>query len=57
MYDLRSGILHGSDLMTLDQDISFGWGPPWWNEQELIDELWGLTRSVIRNWLRNPPPI
>ena len=57
MYDLRSGIFHGSDLMTLDQDISFGWDPPWWNERELHEELWGLTRTVIRNWLRNPPPI
>jgi hypothetical protein len=56
MYDLRSGIFHGSDLMTLDQDISFGWDPPGWNERELHEELWGLTRTVIRNWLRNPPP-
>lgn len=57
MYDLRSGIFHGSDLMTLDQDISFGWDPPWWNERELHEELWGLTRSVIRSWLRNPPVV
>ncbi|QEL14516.1 hypothetical protein [Limnoglobus roseus] len=56
MYDLRSGIFHGSDLMVIDQDISFGWDPPWWNERELHEELWGLTRTVIRNWLRNPPP-
>jgi len=39
MYDLRSGIFHGSDLMALDQDISFGWDPPWWNERELHEEL------------------
>ena len=57
MYDLRSGIFHGSDLMTLDQDLSFGWYPSWWNERELHEELRGLTRSVIRSWLRNPPPI
>jgi len=57
MYDLRSGIFHGSELMTIDQDISFGWDPPWWKERELHEELWGLTRTVIRNWLRNPPPI
>src|SRR4051794_36449844 len=31
MYDLRSGILHGSDLMAMDQDAAFGWDPPWWN--------------------------
>ena len=57
MYDLRSGIFHGSDLMTIDQDISFGWDPPWSNESGLHEELWGLTRTVVRNWLRNPPPI
>ena len=55
MYDLRSGISHGSELMELDQDLAFGWDPLWWNEHELHDELWGLTRFVLRNWLRNPP--
>jgi hypothetical protein len=53
MYDLRSGILHGSELMTIDHDISFGWDPPWWNERELHEELWNLTRIALRNWLRN----
>lgn len=57
IYDLRSRIFHGSDLMTIDQDISCGWDPPWWNERELHEELWGLARTVIRNWLRNPLPI
>src|SRR5438445_8436508 len=31
MYSLRSGILHGSELMQLDQDHAFGWDPPYWN--------------------------
>jgi hypothetical protein len=57
MYDLRSGIFHGSDLMTIDQDISFGWDPPWLKGRELHEELWGLTRTVIRNWFHNPPGI
>ena len=35
MYGLRSKILHGSDLMQLDQGRAFGWDPPWWNEREL----------------------
>jgi hypothetical protein len=48
MYDLRWGILHGSALMTIDQDISFGWDPPWWNERELHQELWTLTRIAVR---------
>ena len=55
MYSLRSGILHGSELMQLDQDRGFGLDPPWWNERELNDELWGLTRVALRNWLKNPP--
>lgn len=56
MYSLRSGILHGSELMQLDQDRAFGgWDPPWWNERELHEELWNLTRVTLRNWLKNPP--
>jgi hypothetical protein len=55
MYKLRSEILHGSELMTLDQDLSFGWDPPWWNERKLHEELWTVTRTGMRNWLRNPP--
>lgn len=52
MYDLRSDILHGSGLMQMDQDAHFGWTPPEQNEKDLMDELWGLTRIAMRNWLR-----
>jgi hypothetical protein len=52
MYSLRSGILHGSELMQLDQDLAFGWDPPWWKERELHDELWTITRLAVRNWLK-----
>jgi hypothetical protein len=55
MYSLRSGILHGSELMQLDQEHTFGFAPPWWNQYELQNELWGLTRVALRNWLRSPP--
>lgn len=55
MYSLRSGILHGSDLMQLDQDRDFGWDPPGRNERELAGELWSLTRLAIRNWLLYRP--
>lgn len=55
MYSMRSGILHGSDLMQRDQDLAFGWDPPSWNEFELHDELWSLTRIALRHWLNNPP--
>jgi hypothetical protein len=53
IYSLRSGILHGSQLMQFDQDIAFGWDPPNWNEGELHTDLWSLTRIALRNWLRN----
>jgi hypothetical protein len=54
MYALRSDILHGSGLMEMDQDTHFGWAPPEHKEEELMNELWGLTRIAIRNWLKNP---
>ncbi len=57
MYSLRSGILHGSNLMQIDQDLAFGWDPPMWNESKLHNELWGMTRLALRNWLKNPPII
>ena len=55
MYSLRSGILHGSELMQLDQDLAFGWDPPWSDERELYEDLWGLTRVALRNWLKELP--
>ena len=54
MYSLRSGILHGGDLMRIDQDLAFGWDPPGRNEGKLHGELWGLSKVALRNWLRNP---
>lgn len=57
MYRLRSEILHGGELMQLDHAVAFGWNPLWENERELLDELWSLTRIVLRNWLKNPPAI
>ena len=56
MYALRSVILHGSGLMQMDQDAPFGWAPPQQTEKDLMDELWGLTRIAVRNWLKKPPP-
>ena len=55
MYSLRSGILHGGELMQLDQEIAHGWDPPSEDERTLHDELWALTRIALRNWLKNPP--
>ena len=55
MYNLRSDIVHGSDLMRMDQELAFGWDPPGWRERELHDELWSITRLALRNWLKNAP--
>jgi hypothetical protein len=52
MYSLRSGILHGSVLMQLDQELGFGNDPPDWDERELQRDLWGVTRKALRNWLK-----
>ncbi len=54
MYAVRSGIVHGSDLMQIDQGRDFGWDPPGFNELALHRELWAVTRIALRNWLRNP---
>lgn len=56
MYGLRSDILHGSSLFEMDQDTDFGWSPPEEKEKELLQELWGLTRIAMRNWLKTPQP-
>ena len=53
IYALRSGILHGSSLITLDFDLAHGWDPPWWNERQLHSDLWRVTSAALRNWLRN----
>jgi hypothetical protein len=53
MYALRSDILHGSKLIELDQVPAFGLDPPWLDQQEMIQELWSLTGTVLRNWLKN----
>jgi len=55
MYELRSGISHGGELMQMDHDLDFGWDPPGWNERELHSELWSITRLAMRNWLKKPP--
>jgi hypothetical protein len=52
IYDLRSGILHGSSLITLDFDLAHGWDPPWLNERQLHSDLWRVTSTALRNWLQ-----
>jgi hypothetical protein len=57
MYKRRSEILHGSGIMQLDGDGYLGWAPPARNDDQLMDELWALTRIAFRNWLKSPPPV
>lgn len=57
MYDLRSGILHGSKLMAWDVGRAMGWDPPFANEYQMHQELWNLTQLAIRNWLKGPPSL
>ena len=38
--------------MAIDEDVAFGWDPPSWNDRQLFEELSGLTKLAIRNWLR-----
>ena len=56
MYELRSSILHGSDLMEIDQIVPIkGWTPTGFKEEELYNGMWRVTRTALRNWLKSPP--
>ena len=56
MYDLRSDILHGSDLLEIDQIVPInGWTPTGFKEGELYNGMWRVTRTALRNWLKRPP--
>jgi len=54
MYNMRSRILHGAELMKLDQDPAFilGWDPITENELDLVRELSSVARIAARNWLK-----
>jgi len=54
MYRLRNAIIHGSDLMEIDHDLDHSWGPPEKTQEDLLEELWGLTRVAVRNWIKRP---
>jgi hypothetical protein len=56
MYRLRNAIIHGSDLMEIDHDADHSWGPPEKSQEDLLGELWGLTRIAVRNWIKRPQP-
>jgi hypothetical protein len=55
IYRLRSTILHGSVLLEIDRDRGFGWDPSSEADMALSWELWSVTRTAVRNWLKNPP--
>jgi hypothetical protein len=49
MYDMRSKIVHGSKLTRLDEFHPFLIMDP----LELNGEVWRLTQTAARNWLKN----
>jgi hypothetical protein len=53
MYDLRSGIVHGSKLIEIDYALAFGWDPPWFDQRETHWELSTITRIALREWLKS----
>jgi hypothetical protein len=55
IYQLRSDILHGSDLIQLDDSFAFHWDPVFHTESELHRSLWSLARRTLRGWLAKPP--
>jgi hypothetical protein len=57
MYALRSEILHGSGLMETDKDAPFSWAPPEKIDGDLLEELWSLTRTAMRNWIKTSTPM
>ena len=54
IYDLRSGTLHGSELIELAYALAFGWDPPWLNQRQLIWDLSTITQILMHKWPRNP---
>jgi hypothetical protein len=54
MYALRSGLVHGSVLMELDDERHSVWDPAQDHQRELWSELFGITRIAIRRWLKDP---
>jgi hypothetical protein len=57
MYAMRSTILHGGDVMEIDQSIpTMAWSPWGFKERELYNSTWKVTRAALRNWVKSPPP-
>src|SRR5690348_12571778 len=54
MYDLRSKLVHGGHLVEWDREIPImGWTPPGFKEQQQYSDLWRLTCTALRNWLKD----
>jgi hypothetical protein len=54
MYELRSDVVHGEHLVEFDREIPImGWTPSGHKERERYGDLWKLTRTALRNWLKN----
>jgi hypothetical protein len=55
MYKLRNTILHGERILAMDRGAYFGWSPPEKTDMELHEELWRLSQTAIRNWIKQVP--
>jgi hypothetical protein len=53
IYDLRSDIVHGSELIELDNALAFGWDPLPLKQGNLPEDLSMITRVAMRNWLKS----
>ena len=53
IYDLRSDIVHGSELIELDNALAFGWDPLPLKQGNLLEDLSIITRVAMRNWLKS----
>jgi hypothetical protein len=53
IYDLRSDIVHGSELIELDNALAFGWDPLPLKQGNLLEDLSMITRVAMRNWLKS----
>jgi hypothetical protein len=53
IYDLRSDVVHGSELIELDNALAFGWDPLPLKQGNLLDDLSMITRVAMRKWLKS----
>jgi hypothetical protein len=53
MYNIRSKIAHGSDLLILDREYYSGWDPVSQSELQMQWQLQSVTKAAMISWLRS----